>query len=114
MGFIQAQIHNQEGNIESYYDLPVKPEPTERIVQIERVTKGWQQVECKDLGKVVMVVVSTDGHLYEINDENTRKHSKYFEAKLHERIGVNPGELLKIKGHGACDYEDGWDIVPSE
>lgn len=71
------------------------------------VTKACQQSDIT--GPIRTAIIAGDGSLYIINDKNARKHSKYFEAQLQKRLGVEPGDLLRIKGNG-----DGWDILDTE
>ena len=71
------------------------------------VTKARQYSDIT--GPIRTAIIAGDGSLYIINDKNARKHSKYFEAQLQKRLGVELGDLLRIVGNG-----DGWDIIDTE
>lgn len=103
MGRSRSQIHDKAGNVWIAGEAIIGGD--ERIIQVDYVTKAYDET-AKVESPVRTAVIATDGNIYFMNERNARKHSSYFEAKLHDRLGVELGGLLRIKWSG-----NGWSIV---
>lgn len=95
-----AQIHHNDGSI--YFTGDIVEGGDDRVVQVEYVTKAWDG-RLRSGNNIRPAVVATDGKVYYLSELS--KHSKYFEAQLHNKFGIEPGGLITLHWD-----ESGWKV----
>ena len=83
----------------------LRPDPDIRVILVDHVASGWY------LTRPRIFIVAGDKSVFMINDEVALKQGDYFAEKFGDKSSSGSGELLKLRGHGKCRYEDGWEIV---